>query len=536
MRKGEDVLLVMNNVRHKKNDGALYIMASRVAWMPDGKEVLAISHNYADIKLQKISSDGKAKVQLQVVLNNNESTTFRFVNPEGQQAQISDRNQVKDLLMQLLPKFKKKISNDLEEKQKMLQDDPKLYELYTNLVVGKIIPADKFWQTYMPRKEPPQPIGVTGSFLVDVRPEASDGGAGFKYNLTTDTIFNIFKTYPAVEMKYIDNVPHRMSESEFWTAFFQSHYFHRDRLTLGSKDLFAECSRQDESDMRTAVSKTLANPLFDLRLHADTDFSDLVSTPATMDTSKLTPNQALIRRFNHHSLMVVKSSGVQEGSAADAKKARIMEKVEYLDLENTQLPGVKLNLERADKYQTGPIADVVDHVPLAETEGALNAISAAVSQWSPARRLVLSSSAALAALGDLSPGGSLMKTSGGQKGSVKVKGSVPEAMARELVHVQMELSELLRHLWHCFPVTSGELEKKLEDSKASLENFRYRRFIPFQENLQKNYQNSELTMHMADMIDAALTKYHNWRKKRHIGFSSTAQLPSQDTSVPVLDL
>lgn len=39
MGKGEDVLLVMNNVRHKKNDGALYIMASRVAWMPDGKEV-----------------------------------------------------------------------------------------------------------------------------------------------------------------------------------------------------------------------------------------------------------------------------------------------------------------------------------------------------------------------------------------------------------------------------------------------------------------------------------------------------------------
>lgn len=35
----EDVLLVMNHVRHKKNDGALYIMASRVAWMPDGKEV-----------------------------------------------------------------------------------------------------------------------------------------------------------------------------------------------------------------------------------------------------------------------------------------------------------------------------------------------------------------------------------------------------------------------------------------------------------------------------------------------------------------
>ena len=250
--------------------------------------------------MQKISSEAKAKVQLQVVLNNNESTTFRFVNPEGQQAQVANRNQVKDLLMNLLPKFKKKISNDLEEKQRVLQEDPKLFELYTNLVVGKIITADKFWQTYMPKKEAAQAIGVTGSFLVDVRPEASDGGAGFKYNLTTDTIDNIFKTYPAVEAKYQDYVPHRMSESEFWTAFFQSHYFHRDRLTLGSKDLFAECSRQDENDLKNAVSGGLSNPLFDLRLHANSDFSDLATSPVDVDSFKLTPSQALIRRFDHH--------------------------------------------------------------------------------------------------------------------------------------------------------------------------------------------------------------------------------------------
>lgn len=167
---------------------------------------------------------------------------------------------------------------------------------------------------------------------------------------------------------------------------------------------------------------------------------------------------------------------------------------------------------------------------MTEVEGTLTAISTAVSRWSPSPRQVLSSSAALTALGDLSPGGSLMKTSGGQKGSVKVKGSVPEAVVRELVHVQMELSELLRHLWHCFPVTSGELEKKLENSKSSLENFRYRRFVPFQENLKQNYQNSELTMHMAEMIDAALTKYHTWRKKRHMGFSSNPPPPPQDVS------
>ncbi|XP_003737156.1 general transcription factor IIH subunit 1 [Galendromus occidentalis] len=510
----EDVLLVMNNVRHKKHDGALYIMASRVAWMPDGKEVLAISHNYADIKMQKISSEGKAKVQLQVVLNNNESTTFRFVNPEGQQAQIASRNQVKDLLMQLLPKFKKKISNDLEEKQRVLQDDPKLFELYTNLVVGKIITADKFWQTYMPKKESAQSIGVTGSFLVDVKPEASDGGAGYKYNLTTDTIDNIFKTYPAVESKYQDYVPHRMSESEFWTAFFQSHYFHRDRLTLGSKDLFAECSRQDENDLKTAVSGELSNPLFDLRLHADTDFSDLASLPLAVDNSKLTPNQALIRRFNHHSLMVVKSSRntANKMQSNENKKNMLTEKLSYPDLKKGQSAGVNLDLKKPDKYQTGPVADPVGQLPLAEAESCLNAISSDVNHWKLNPSKTLSSSSALTALGDLSPGGSLMKTSGAQIGGVK--GTLPDAVHRELIHVQMELNELLRHFWHCFPVTTKELEKKLENSKTSVENFRFRRFIPFRDNVAKNCQNSEVTIHMQSMIAAALDKYTVWRKKK----------------------
>lgn len=46
----EEVLLVVSEVRHQKRDGSLFLMAERLAWQDDGKDVFTVSHFYADIK------------------------------------------------------------------------------------------------------------------------------------------------------------------------------------------------------------------------------------------------------------------------------------------------------------------------------------------------------------------------------------------------------------------------------------------------------------------------------------------------------
>ena len=67
-------------------------------------------------------------------MHDGSSTTFHFVNPNGAQTQIKERDEVKELLQQLLPKFKRKVNKELEEKNRMLRENPALLQLYKDLV------------------------------------------------------------------------------------------------------------------------------------------------------------------------------------------------------------------------------------------------------------------------------------------------------------------------------------------------------------------------------------------------------------------
>jgi len=46
------------------------------------------------------------------------ASTFQFTNPAGQTEQIRERDAIKDLLQTLLPKFKRKVNKELEEKNR----------------------------------------------------------------------------------------------------------------------------------------------------------------------------------------------------------------------------------------------------------------------------------------------------------------------------------------------------------------------------------------------------------------------------------
>ena len=50
MTTTEDILLQVNNVRHKKSDGTLFLMSERIGWLMGSKDTFSVSYKYADIK------------------------------------------------------------------------------------------------------------------------------------------------------------------------------------------------------------------------------------------------------------------------------------------------------------------------------------------------------------------------------------------------------------------------------------------------------------------------------------------------------
>ncbi|XP_077372788.1 general transcription factor IIH subunit 1 [Festucalex cinctus] len=538
----EEVLLVVKKVRQKKQDGTLYLMAERIAWSPEGKDRFTVSHLYADIRCQKISPDGKAKVQLQLVLHSGESTTFHFAN---ESTALKDREAAKELLQQLLPKFKKKANKELEEKNRMLQEDPVLFQLYKDLVVSQVISAEEFWANRLGGLNHTdhavcnnkQEVGISGAFLADIRPQ-TDGCNGLRYNLTADIIESIFRTYPAVKQKYFESVPHDLTEKEFWTRFFQSQYFHRDRINTSTQDIFTECAKLDEKGLKSMVVQGVKNPLVDLQSLEDKSLDEgygvstpLPSTSNSNRTVKESSNYAIIKRFNHHSAMVLAAGSRKgendqgsetsstDGNSRDSdlfqppiKKVKLQEAIEYEDLQRENGPKVvALNLKKSDRYSHGPVPlQSLKYTTSQEIINSVNHIRHEMANYKPNLTQVLTSAAATSAIATLSPGGLLMQTGSQQA----INQMVPSDIQGELKHLYTAAGELLRHFWSCFPVNTPFLEEKLIKMKSNLERFQTTKLCPFQEKIQRQYLNKNLTAHLEQMLQTAYSKFHVWQTRR----------------------
>lgn len=549
MTSSEDVLLQVGPVRHKKGDGTLYVMSQHVAFILNSSDTVAISHHYRDIKMQKISSEFKNKVQLQLVFHDETISLFQFTNSERSEA-MRDRNRVKDLIQQLLPKYQKQANKEFGEKSRILGENRMLFQLYQDLVITHVITSEEFWSQHVPyhlatqSKVITQKTGVPNNFLTNVTVK-SDGTK--KFNLSNDTIQCIFKTYPAVRQKHIEYVPHQLTESEFWQKFLESHYFHKDRITTGStKDLFNDCAKLDDNLFKNEIKDLSKNntDCYVGSIEDDGSEDNINSISEEKSSMANIVHENIIKRFNQHSMMVLKtceksnlnfipngndlkappnSSRINGTPDTALKRLRIQEKNDYEDLnpevEPLDINQKKLKLSRVESYVnclTREHKQDNTASKLSKAREVQKSIIYDVYEWSKTTsNQVIEPSAAVNTLGLLTPGGSLMK--GISDESASLAQLVPVTVEKDLRQLYVSLGELLRHFWSCFPVTTPALEEKLMKTHDSLQKFQNAKIKPFEDQIIINHgQLNQLTNHLNLMLHTAYNKFSVWHSRRKI--------------------
>ncbi|MFH4976143.1 hypothetical protein AB6A40_002852 [Gnathostoma spinigerum] len=524
----QDLLLRVEHVKYRSDKstskspiGVLFVYQDRVEWVDNASpDKLTVTFN--EIRGQRVSPPNKTKVQLQLCLHNDDQATFVFLNPAGRETHVKERDLVKETLQQSLirhrqlanqaaAKFKKNNrSNELITKKSLLESNKHLQQLYKHLVASHLISAQDFWSEYYKSTEAgeDEKLGVSGGFLSSIA--QSEGANGVKLNLNIDTIQSIFKTYPAVEKKHLELVPHEMTEQQFWGKFFQSHYFHRERAANPNpSDPFSDCIKTDDIDMHKLLDGEVSNKTLDFAYLDDgLDFTD-DHAPVPISSSARSAKSLLVRRCNYHSGRVLLTT--HDNSAPSEEEPKVAE-----DQPSTSTHGEEsLQLESAELRDTeagkaGEVINIAEETrrvkravyPEEQANRYANAVLQALSDC----RQDYDADDDLDELMDVSS--SVVSTD-----SSKFNGSSPcELSARELDALRVvhdAVAELLKHFWLCFPPFTPELEEKITRMEGTLKKYRTEHLLEAEKLFGRKY-----VEHCYLMIDKALERYQVFCEKR----------------------
>ncbi|SCV69839.1 BQ2448_1233 [Microbotryum intermedium] len=208
---------------------------------------------------------------------------------------------------------------DFRLRKLVLQAHPNLMTLHRELVMSGQIAEAEFWEgrealLEQARAGEAQLRGKSAA-MVDLRPETSESGE-VTVKITPTQIADIFAEYPMVLKAYNENVPVPLNDQEFWTRYFQSKLFNRNRTTNRSavasiKDdaIFDKYLGEEDDDLEP---KNLQHHdiyrLLDLAATEEDQHEVDIQPDVTMRAGRERAALPLMRRFNEHSERLLNQS------------------------------------------------------------------------------------------------------------------------------------------------------------------------------------------------------------------------------------
>ncbi|KAM3190899.1 hypothetical protein ACQJBY_068708 [Aegilops geniculata] len=450
-------------------------------------------------------------------------------------------------------------SAEMERRMKLLREDSELQKLHKKFVLGNILQESEFWATRKnllddeTNKASKQKPGFKSAMLADVRPSADGQTNKVTFSLTTEIIYQIFAEKPAVHRAFLDYVPKKLSEKDFWTKYCRAEYLLRTKNTLAAK---AEAADDEELAMFLKNDDILAkeaklkikrvDPTLDMEADAGDDYIHLPDHGILRDGSRETTDidselarRTLSQDLNRHAAVVLEGRSTDIEStdtktvaealarykkepppssvADDASHERLVKVARMTEIEDLQaprsLPYAPLCIKDPREYFDSQQANALR--PLGSNDGR-KAHSCSLSTDDAFRHLmdqissvkmncpVVQSDVALKVLNELNEGISRSRRLNLKNPQDSLLGRLSHRTRDELMDHWTAIQELLCHFWSSYPITTTVLCNKVQRLKDAMTQI-YQKLQDIKESAQPDVRHeiSQLVKPMTQALDAA---------------------------------
>lgn len=581
------------SVKDPGTAGVLKMTEEKFVFLPNDPRSIKLEVDFKFIKGHKFTKEGSNK---QALLNLTQESEIKGGGYIFEFETFSDRDVCRDFVGKALAKSegaaKPSVSErsavtlnqdeqlnkvEMERRIKLLRENSELQKLHKEFVISGVLTEAEFWATRKKLldgdsgKVSKQRVGFKSAMISDVKPLTDGRTNKVTFSLTPEIIHQIFAEKPAVHQAFLNFVPSKMTEMDFWTKYCRAEYLHRTKNSVAAA---AEAAEDEElavflnhddilaSEARRKIRRV--DPTLDMEADQGDDYTHLSDHGILRDGNKeITDTQyeqyrrTLSQDLNRHAAVVLEGRAIDvelgdtrsvaealarskrvltavelanESSDGNAIKERVDKISRMTEIEDLQAPHdlplaplcIKDPRDYFDTQQANALKTLGDSgtrrmkcsLSSNEAYGSLKEIISEIKVVGLSEP-VLEPDVALKVFNGLTQNISSTKYHMGTNSHESVLDRLPNVTKEELLHHWTSIQELLKHFWSSYPITTPYLGTKVNRLKDAMSHI-YPQLQEIKESVQSDlrHQVSLLVQPMIQALDAAFAHYDADSQKR----------------------
>lgn len=457
-------------------------------------------------------------------------------------------------------------SAEMELRMKLLRENSELQNLHKKFVLGNILTESEFWATRKKLldgdsgRKSKQRVGFKSSMILDIKPMSDGRTNKVTFNLTPEIKYQIFALKPAVHQAFLNFVPNKMTEKDFWTKYFRAEYLHSTKNAVTAAAEAAEDEElaiflKEDDILASAARQKIrrVDPTLDMEADQGDDYMHLPDHGIFRDGSKDITNsqheqyrRTFLQDLNRQGEVVLEGRTIdveledprivaealaqsRQESDENAKQERLDRISRMTEMEDLQAPHdhplaplcIKDPRDYFDSQQLKTSDDT-----RAGTEQLRSSLSSQEAYGSlkgsiseiKAKGLsdpIVRPEVAVMVLNGLTQNISSSKFQLGKNAQESILDRLPNTTKEELLHHWISIQELLRHFWSSYPITTSYLYAKVSRVKDAMSKI-YPQLEEIKESVPSDLRQQVflLVRPMHQALDAAFQHYEADLQKR----------------------